>query len=84
MNKVGPGDNLADALAKGVSATEIQKHLIGAWTQLPSDRRRIAPALDEKTEAEKKVEDELKSSNTGGTLVAIGLGGELHNPCDIS
>ena len=48
-----------DALAKGLHAARIQKHLEVVNTEIKSDRHRLAPTLDCKEgRAENRFEDE--------------------------
>ena len=58
LNKVGTEENLADALTKGVDAATIATHVKGVAMELREDRHRLAPSLEENTQAELKLEDE--------------------------
>ena len=58
LSKVGTEENLADALTKGVDAATIAIHVQGVGMELRSDRHRLAPSLEEDTQAEMKMEDE--------------------------
>ena len=50
--------NLADAYSKGVDATAVQTNIAGVGIELRSDRHRMAPAVDTKSEANMKIDDE--------------------------
>ena len=62
--KVGAGDNLADALTKGVDACAIAKKVEGVDIELREDRHAIAPKLDKDASVEVRPDFELKSFNS--------------------
>ena len=58
LNKVGTDDNLADALTKGVDASNIAGHVAGVMMELRSDRHKLAPKLESDASAELRMEGE--------------------------
>ena len=63
--KVDTNCNLADALAKGVDASILSKHLVGVGMVIKTDRHHLAPKVDEDLISEERRDEEEECAYLG-------------------